>query len=145
AAQADLLAGLHAGRDLHVEHLVVEADARHAAAECGLQIDLDPCVQVLAARTRARTRTAAARARAAEQALEEIAEATRIATCATGAARGAAIAEDLAEIEIEVLLEVRRWPELLARTIAARAQAVVGLALLLVAQDLVRLVDVLEA
>src|SRR5690606_13121021 len=73
---------------------------------------------------------------AREQALEEIAEA------AAGAA--ADVAEDLVEVEAGAVEAARRRMELLAGAVAARAQLVVGRALLRVAQRLVGLAHGLE-
>src|SRR5690606_21094619 len=137
AGQPDRLPGADAPGHLHVQLAAVEGDAHAVAAVDRLQRHRQLGAGI-AARLRATGRARAARTGtlAREQALEEIAEA------AAGAA--ADVAEDLVEVEAGAVEAARRRMELLAGAVAARAQLVVGRALLRVAQRLVGLAHGLE-
>src|SRR5690606_2832178 len=133
--EADGLALAHALRDAYLQGLAVDADAHAVAAVHRLQRHRQPGAGVAGGLRSARRAGAAA---APEQLLEEVAE----------AAGRAAAGEDLLEVEAARAAGAEaagRRAHLVARTVAARAQRVVGLALGRVAQRLVGFVDRLEA
>src|SRR5690606_30218965 len=136
--QAYRLAGADALGHTHVQLAAVEVDAHAVAAVDGLQRHrkLGPGIPARL-RARAGRATPSAGTLAREQALEEVAEAA-----ATRAA--AHVAEDLLAVEAGAIEPARRRMELLAGTVAACAQLVVGGALLRIAQGLVGLADGLE-
>src|SRR5579875_728183 len=132
-AQPDGATRQDAGGDAHVQRTlaarIAQAQALRAPRISRVQVDFDGRADVLPAhRTALRAPCAAA-----EQRFEEIAET-------------AALVVEIAELETarRLLPPARRRPEVVARTIAARAQVVVGRALLLVVQILVGLADGLE-
>src|SRR5690606_17162963 len=139
-AQADRLPFADALRDAHIQGPAVDADP-HAVAgmhrfqrhrELGAGVGAGP-----RATTETRLRPTGPTPPAAEQALEEITEASA----------GPTPGEDLLEVDTpgRAAKTTRRRLDVVAGTIAAGTQLVVGSAFLRVAQRLVGLVDGLEA
>src|SRR5690606_36074994 len=137
--QADRLAGTHALGHPYLQGLAVDADAHAVAAVERLKRHRQARAAVATRLRPTRATGAGAAAAASEQFLEEVAE----------AAAGTTAGEDLVVVETagpRAVAKAARWRlHLVAGAVAARAQLVVGLAPVRVAQRLVRLADGLEA